>query len=337
MRRHRHVPSVFLAALMLGCSTAPAPVTDPGQLPVDAFDDGRPVACDPHCPDGAFCSTRELCASAGPIACAQPCPAGESCGPFVPGCRPDGCTPGPWPVDVQKAVALRVGLPDEGCDLDADGDADNALGAVARLIPGVQDRLRESVETAQSVVMLHRRDPSVEVWFGALAAASMRCNPASAGAFCGYTASPWSFDTSGERATCGAWWSMAEAGERDGTFTAGNDAPAEALVPFASTSLLVRLARPRLRAQLAMGPNGERLTNGILCAALVPAQLRLALEALPVSVIESVGGLERAQWFFDTLVHPDLDLDGDGEPDHVSMALLFETTPALATGLSTGP
>lgn len=325
-----------LAALTLACTTTPAPeaLPDAAVAAADDFDDGRPVSCDPSCPDGAFCSTRDLCASAGPIACVQPCPAGQSCGPFAPGCRPNGCTPGPWPVPVQKAVALRVALADEGCDLDGDGDVDNALGAVARVVPGMQDRLRETVETAQSVVMLRQEGTDLQVWFGALAAASSRCNPASTDAFCAYTVSPWSFDLSGERATCGGWWRMPNASSRDGLLAAGGGDATEAFVPFTSTALLVRLARARLLARAITDANGERYGDGVLCAALVPAQLRLALGALPESVLAGVGGLEKAQWLFDTLVHPDLDLDQDGRLDHVSVALLFETTQALAVGLS---
>ncbi len=120
----------------------------------------------------------------------------------------------------------------------------------------------------------------------------------------------------------------------DGRLSAGFDAPAESLVPFDDTTVLLRLARPRLSARVAPGGEGARLVDGVLCAAVVPAQLRLALSALPASVLDGVGGLERAQWFFDTLVHADLDLDGNDLPDHVSIALRFETTPALVTGIS---
>jgi hypothetical protein len=330
-------PSALLALAAVACAAPAAKGPEAAaRLPPDTFDDGTLGACDPTCPGGAFCSTHGLCASAGPVACPLPCASGQSCGPFQPGCLPDGCVVDPgWPVDVQKAISLVIAPSDVGCDLDGNGTVDNALGGVARLVPGIQDRLRESVETAQSVAMLHRRGSSVSVWFGALAPGSQRCNPASSRAFCAYTASPWSFDTAGERATCGTWWTMHGAAEAGGRLAAGLDAPSESLVPFDDTSVLLRLARPRLAARIVPGlEGGDRLVDGVLCAAVVPAQLRLALAALPASVLDGVGGLGQAQWFFDTLVHPDLDLDGNDLPDHVSVALRFETTPALVTGLS---
>jgi hypothetical protein len=323
-------------ALALGCAiAAPPPLDGPPKRPPDPVDEpDQLVSCEPECPAGAFCSTRELCASEGPIACAQPCKPGYSCGPFAPGCQPDGCAPEPWPVDVQKAISLTFALPEDGCDLDGDGRIDNALGAVARILPVVQDRLRETVETARSVVMLRPREGLVDVWFGAIAAASVRCNAALAGAYCLYTASPWSFDTAGPRANCDSWWTIGGASTADGTWRAGTEAPAEALVPLDATALLLRLELPRLTAREVADADGTRLVDGMLCAALVPAQLRLAIAGLPAPVLEGIGGLERAEWFFDQLVHADLDLDGDGDPDHVSAAVQFETTPARVIGLS---
>ena len=296
--------------------------------------------CSPTCVRGTFCTSRGRCASTGPTACPGPCPGTEACGPWRPGCTSRACAvPGPWPREVQKVITLEVLPATEGCDLDGDGDVDNGFGLLLPLLPALQSQLTNAVQTARAVAVLELSDGGTSAWFGSIDATQLRCNPASPDAVCAYTASPYSFDLAGGGAGCGAWWRWEPgSGELDGGVLALSSELTEVLVPLEDTALLLRVARPTVRALARVGGGKlEGLREGRLCAALLPGQLRLAMGALPADTVSALGGMAQVGTLFDALVHPDVDLDGDGRAEHVSVAFRFTSARALATGLTPGP
>lgn len=315
---------------------SPSPETDVVWVEGGAPAPTEPVSCaSARCPKGAFCSSQGYCASGGPLACPGTCEAGASCSPFVPGCRPNGCAvEHAWPVEVQKVLVWSFLPSHQGCDFDNDGFADNELGSLLHSLPFAQGRLTESVATDVTTVLFHQQGDTVSLWFGSLAPESARCNPASEEAFCRYNVSPHTFYTSGERATCESWLKVSSPKVEGTTWTAVSEGATEQLLPMDDSVLLLKLARPRLAAQVTSGTHGKRLTNGLFCLAVLPGQLRLALPKLSDAVLGELGGLSQALLLFDSLVHPDLDLDGDGRYESISLALGFETTVAHVRGLT---
>ncbi len=334
---------LLVAAALVGCKPTPPgealadggplePPWDPESL-VDPFSGD----CQPACVRGTFCTRSGRCASAGPTACPLPCPQAQACGPWQPGCTPAACAvPGPWPRGVMKLFVLQLSRAGTGCDLDGDGDVDNALGPLLGVVPTLQAKIEESVQVGRTVAALELGPTgSAALWFGSVDPRQARCNPAVADAVCAYTASPLSFDRQG---SCEPWlrW-PSDAGGVDGGVLALATESSEALVPLEDTAVLLRVAVPRVRAASRWDADAGRLgglSGGRLCAAVLPGQLRLALAGLPQSTLDAFGGLDTARSLFDALVHADLDLDRDGRAEHVSVSLDFEATFAWATGMT---
>jgi hypothetical protein len=82
------------------------------------------------------------------------------------------------------------------------------------------------------------------------------------------------------------------------------------------------------------GPGLGPKLDGRLCAAVPKADLLLAVDTLPSETIAKFGGSQVVKNVVDGLVEADLDADGDGTADSVSMALEWTAVPARIVGYS---
>ncbi len=316
----------------------------------------------PACPAGQKCRPdRGICVTAGVVQCTPACPQSLTCRlQPPPACVLQTCAlPSTWSTDVLKLTALSLKASDATCD----GAIGNALGKLAAQLPLMQSLLTDAVANDQATVLLEpdALAPSggqgkLRWLFGTRAATSLKCNPTSQDAFCGYTASPLCWDRATPGAgVCAPWmqlpvqWAPPQAPAIQGKLLGpGGDValPAGDVLQFsvplaAGAQVLLQVFRPRLDAQVVVaqgdepaGPLGWRTVQGSLCGAVPLADLDAALAGLPQTTLDALGGLAGAQSLRAKMLPGDVDLDGDGQVDAASAALAFTGTRAKVTGLS---
>ena len=190
--------------------------------------------------------------------------------------------------------------------------------------------------------------------FGTRNLQSLKCNPTSQEAVCGYTVSQlcWARDTPGN-GPCAPWMQLpvswtppAAVGGQGQLASAGAPAAPGDLLQFAvpvanGGQVLLQVHHPKLVASVTTaqqgqpaGPLGWRQVQGTLCGAVSLADLDAALAGLPQSTLDALGGVEAARKVRAQLLPGDLDLNGDGQIDAASTALSVTGTRATITGLS---
>ena len=91
-----------------------------------------------------------------------------------------------------------------------------------------------------------------------------------------------------------------------------------------------------LKAELEFDDVGFRISKGVLAGALVKQDLIEQIQSIPEPLIEVLQPLtpESLVTMIETMLIPDIDTDGDGELDAVSLGIRFKTNPADIIGLS---
>ncbi len=334
----------FAAVAMAACDDAPTLLGPAGS------GGGAPVACEGGCPTTQKCHYIDgECIYAG-IADCQSCSDGFVCSPAFPAptCVKGGCEAQQAFKDgAVKLISLAIAAEQRGCDLDGDGDPDNSLSAVtkdvdlnAELANGIEaDLVTMLLEPTHAAWDASPDSFAAALWFGTLAPQSKQCSTTSPDALCTYTVSRASYDPATLGAECAPWLRF-DGLSRNGAEVA-SPSPGKALdmvVPVGTGGWLLQLLGARLDAKLSeavvTGPGlGPRL-DGRLCAAVPKADLLLAVDTLPPETIAKFGGVEFVTKVVDGLIEADLDADGDGTADSVSMALEWTAVPARIVGYS---
>lgn len=340
-----------LATLLLSVGLGVAACDDPPTLaPPAGNGGGGPVACDGGCPEGQKCHYVDgECIYAG-IASCESCAVGSLCSPAFPEptCVDGTCEPSStFGEGTVKLVGLKIAEEARGCDLDGDGKPDNRFAAVQGQVD-LDSELAKAIDADLVTMLLEPSQPdwgsapgtfAASLWFGTLSPQSKQCSPSSLDAFCTYTVSRASYDPATLAPECATWLRF-----RDLTRTGdaiASPSPGVALdmvVPVKSGGWLLQLLGARIDATASKaaveGPGLGPQLQGRICAAIPKADLLLAVDTLPAETIAKFGGATVVKKVVDGIVESDLDADGDGSADSVSMALEWTAVPARIVGYS---
>jgi len=338
----------------LGCTAALAFVAceeTPGMLtPPTGQGGGAPLNCEGGCPTNQKCHFIDgECVYAGIADCGT-CSEGFVCSPAFPDptCVKGTCAPpAAFKDGTLKLISLAIAEEARGCDLDGDSKPDNRFAAVTKDID-LNGEFAKAIEADLVTMLLEPTAPmwdaspqtfEAALWFGTLAPQSKQCAPNSAEALCTYTVSRASYDPASLSAECSPW--LRFEGLTRKVAEVASPSPGKALdmvVPVKAGGWLLQLLGARLDAKVSdaevMGPGLGPKLDGRLCAAIPKADLLLAVDTLPPETIAKFGGSQVVKNVVDGLVEPDLDADGDGAAESVSMALEWTAVPARIVGYS---
>ena len=291
-----------------------------------------PAACD----DGFACTAEDQCV------------AGLCFGGKTAACRPCDTKPTDAANKVIRLVVPADGMLGSGLDIDDDpatcapadscgAGVDNALGPLA---PILGDQVQGALDDGLVMWLIDYSDWSgtdapfaLRLHEGMLTDAMWACDytggpaaPATISEVCDYHLSQISFD-----ARCDPTFELPAARVLSDKIVAGGpDAVIRMALPLAGGSMLgLTVAAARFEGGLRFTPDGQTIVSidGVLGGAIPKAQLMQALLSLRPS---DLGGLDPASVapLLDVLVTSDIDLDHDGEPESVSLALKVQTIPA---------
>jgi len=278
------------------------------------------------CDDGEACTIDDRCV------------AGACFGGKTASC--EACTLEPT-TEANKIVSLLVmadGNPGSGLDIDDDpttcapstacgGGVDNELALLAAFVnPGIEASIEDGVVKWIVDLRLAKLDGTefpIAIYDSGLVDRSCDFQAER----CEYNIAPLSLD-----ASCDPYFRFGNARIEDGRLTAGGTGELINMVlPLQGGSLLaVTIAAARTEGSVTVDADGHITEiNGIIGGAIPKAQLIDAVESLDPSSF-SLPGLtsEEAAALLDSLLTADIDLDGDGLPEAVSVAMRIQTIPA---------
>lgn len=148
---------------------------------------------------------------------------------------------------------------------------------------------------------------------------------------CGFTILEESLDP----ATCAPLVHFKNAALADGTITAGGpDSIFILRVPLSdSADLKLLLRAARLRGSVIYGAEGPYIVGGVIGGAVRREDMVAAIEQIPDTAYLPVAK-ETLIALLDLFVLPDIDTDGDDQPDAVSIGVKFEARPATISGFA---
>lgn len=322
----------------------------------------QPLALGAVCNDGNPCTTGETCTAAGCTAkeantCddGNPCTS-DGCSPVtgcthaqIAGCddcplESNTCTPAPPSVSAPTVILTSIqigadGKPGAALNIDPDkGQADcapvgqcssgldNAASGLGSFSNGP---LKDAVDDGSLAMLLVASGSlggvfEMRSYFGELADAS--CDWPKGG--CPFLATKLSYDCD-----CGLRGRLKGATLAQGKLSAGGDDSA-VLFPYhmAEGAVFdVMLYRARLQADVEIVGASMSIAKGVLGGAIRTSEL---LDAIDGFAGEDIGGLPKStiKLFLGSL-QPDIDTDGDGQSDAISLGLAIKGASAEITGL----
>lgn len=343
----RTVVSTLLSVALL---VAACEETAPLITPPSGSGGGGPLACEGGCPSDQKCHFVDgQCIYAG-IANCETCGEGSQCSPAypVPTCVKGSCEPQTTFKDgTVKLISLVIAEEAHGCDLDGDGKPDNRFASVTKEVD-LNGELANAIEADLITMLLEPTAPlwdgspgsfEAALWFGTLAPQSKQCSTTSPEALCTYTVSRASYNPGTPSGACSPWLSFDGLVRTDSRIASPSPGKAlDMVVPVQAGAWLLQLLGARLEANVsAAAVTGAGLgpqLDGKLCAAIPKADLLLAVDTLPAETVATFGGAEVVKKVVDGIIIADLDADGDGTADSVSIALEWTAVPARIVGYS---
>ena len=278
--------------------------------------------------------------------CGGPCGTGEICDTVTDKCVKPTCS-------LPEATALtgntninkisKLALLDEknGCDLDDDAVPNNVLGKIVGLYAQVNDTIGGAVKDGSIVILLapdkfasDGTEFTCDLLLGDIDPSTKDCDATKDGA-CKYTVGKSSYDQlSASTGTCPALVTFDPVSVKDGKLKAGGDKQNFDLnLPVVGINLKLRISRAQLSGDQSDATAWKSTTNGMLCGVLAEDDLNAAIDAVPDELLAETG-FDKAtiKGLISSLLKPDIDTDGDGTKDAISVGLSLETIHAEVTG-----
>jgi hypothetical protein len=250
---------------------------------------------------------------------------------------------GPYLQQVTHLALLPVG---SGCDLDANGKANNVFAKMVALNPAVGELMQK--ELAAGHVGLAFAAEKWPAGDGPAPLALVEVSPAPGQAVC-LAASPTqvcelvvhrdSLDLASPATAAVAWtvWPDAQVSGSTlaGTVLAGSGTAGGATFPLPLVLSVAQMPAELLTVTANIAPGGG-WQQGQLCGYVSKQNLMAAVEAMPDQAAAAAGGKVQLKYLLSSLLAPDLDLDKDGLNDALSFAYTFDTAPATLLGFVGG-
>ncbi len=278
--------------------------------------------------------------------CGGPCGTGEICDTVTDKCIKPTCSLPEATVftgntNINKISKLALLDEKSGCDLDDDAVPNNVLGKIVGLYAQVNDTIGGAVKDGSIVILLapdkfatDGTEFTCDLLLGDVDPSTADCDATAPGA-CKYTVAESSYNQlSSSNGTCPALVTFDPVSVKDGKLTAGGDKQNFDLnLPVVGINLKLRISRAQLKGDQSDDKSWKNTTNGMLCGVLAEDDLNAAIDAVPDELLAETGfDTATIKGLISSLLKPDIDTDGDGEKDAISVALSLETINAEVTG-----
>ena len=273
----------------------------------------------------------------GSCACGPGCVANGTCCPDYH----DACTticqpPGTWEKGVQQVTKFAIAAAGVGCDLVGnDKQPDNALGKIYG--PGNATAYSQVLKAGSWAFLLAAKGYNTAG--KPFAIHRLLGNPATGcdqtTEACAFRIDKDSYDTKASTLHCPARTRISASVRLGKELTATVVSPQTVVpTPFGDKDWVdLALRGGRLEADVADKTSWKTSNKGLLCGAVRFDELLAGFSKLPAAAFTKFGGLEAFKKTLATALNPDVDLDGDGKNEALSVAFTF-TTRAVASASS---
>ena len=297
--------------------------------------------CDGKCTDKQDCKEGKCVDKWVP--CGGPCKADEYCDEAADGgkgkCVKGACElPKQWNL-IQKVSKLQIAAAGKGCDLNGDQAIDNAGANIASL---ANSSIADGVKNGTMLMLLEATGIKTDgsKFSLALLAGDKVVDPKCdvTVATCQYELDVATYDLEAKSATCPAKVVFDDAAIQGGKLKAGDGSKAiDLALPLAGLTLNLTISKASILGDVVGVPGWTSTKNGLVCGAMTKQSLKDAVDALPPEEVAKLGGKDVVLGLLDSLLKPDIDIDGDNKPDLISLALEFETIPGEIKGVYVKP
>ena len=113
----------------------------------------------------------------------------------------------------------------------------------------------------------------------------------------------------------------------------GNKQTFQLNLPLVGINLSLKISKAQISGTVTDKDNWKTTKDAKLCGVIGKEDLNKAIDAVPPELLEEVG-FDKAtvKSLVGSILKPDIDTDGDNEPDAISIALALETVAAEVTG-----
>ncbi len=337
------------SAADVGSDGATAPDAKADASDIATNDAGNPLYC------GKVCAGDELCKDGVCVAnkppCGGACASGLYCDLPTGFCMKSLCK---LPSDLgpaQKVSLLTIAESSDGCDHNGDGKPDNVFGKLLKVYPAANTQLQQSINDSLFVLVLdaagwnYEAKPfSVRFWLAEFDSTSSGCSPTSPDANCKYTVDDDNF-AGGPAGICQAQATvkpmtiLGVKGNPKGTgiLSGGGDLTQKMTIVLPIVGGLdFTMAGVQIDQAAVDGPNAwSQTTQGRICGVMTVKDFDKALASIPADAWAELG-LDPAtiQAIVKAFLNPDVDLNKDGVPDALSVALRFNSVPGQIVGVT---
>ncbi len=332
--------SADAAAADAGTDTAsPA---DAGAKDASKSKDAGSKGCPKQCADDEVCESGKCVKQKKP--CGGPCPNGQFCDPGTDACASSQCVlPSKWGPAIQKMSYFAVAQSAQGCDLDGDATPDNVLGNILKLYPAVNQELDKSIHNGLFVMLLEAPDFAsdgttfaINGLLGEVDSSNASCSMTSAWASCKFTVDDDNYAGGPAGKPCPAQVVLSPATVATGGALKAGGGKGQTITVKLPTAipLDVTLSQVSLTGYIEGGGNWDRTKKGKLCGVITQADFKKTIDAVPDEAWKELSlTKEQATLIIGATLKPDIDTNGDGFPDAISVAFLFETVKAKISKL----
>lgn len=257
-------------------------------------------------------------------------------------CKERAPLPTAWGISgdgkVQKIISLAIASSNDGCDINGDGKPDNNFNRIASL---AGSGLSDSIISGQQVLLFEPTGYSsggtlftFNMLTGTVDQADAAHDPSTAGGK--YTVQRTSYDpATGEPLVV-----FANAKATAGALTANAEKfffnlRIEYNLPTPGINFALTISKPGVTGTVTDSTSWVDTKKGKVCGYITQDDLEGAINALP-DWTGAGGGMSKVQWlnFLPGVLAPDLDMDGDGVKESISVALNLETASGIVTGVT---
>ncbi len=317
--------------------------TTGGGSDAGATDTGSADPCD-ACTENQECKEGKCVDKKPP--CGGKCPEGEICDLKADKCIKPSCT---LPeektltgnTNINKVISLQLLDEKKGCDLNDDASPDNVAGKIIGIYAAANDAIKDAVKDGSIVVLMapdswktDKSEFTMDLLLGDIDPSTKDCD-ASAADKCKYTVNKSSYDQlfSG-KGTCPALVTFDPTKVDGDKMEAGGDKQVFNLsLPVVGIQLVLKISKAQINGTVADKDGWKTTKDAMLCGVIGKDDLEKAIDAVPDDVLKQTG-FDKAtiKSLIGGVLKPDIDTDGDKEPDAISIALSMETAAATVTG-----
>ncbi len=278
--------------------------------------------------------------------CGGACPNGEICDLAADKCIKPSCTlpeekPFTGNTNNNKVISLQLLDEKNGCDLNDDASPDNVAGKIIGIYAAANDAIKDAVKDGSVVVLMapdawktDKTQFTIDLLLGDIDPSTQSCNP-SAASGCKYTVNKSSYDQlfSG-KGTCPALVTFDPAQvDGDKLEAGGNQQVFNLSLPVVGLQLVLKISRAQIVGTVADQDGWKSTKDAMLCGVIGKDDLEKAIDAVPDAVLNQTG-FDKAtiKSLIGGVLKPDIDTDGDKDPDAISIALSMETAATPVTG-----